>query len=136
MKLFNAGRILSRKKWLGRAAKFASNPRVIIAILTKARTLLTRQGFKESKDKFELMINYISDIFTGKYKTFDKTAVIIVIAALLYVVTPIDVIPDFIIGIGWIDDIAILGYAFDKLSSELDKYSLWKEKLSTTPCQQ
>ena len=32
-----------------------------------------------------------------------------ILAALLYVVSPVDVVPDFIPGLGWLDDLLVLG---------------------------
>jgi uncharacterized membrane protein YkvA (DUF1232 family) len=46
---------------------------------------------------------------------FRKT--LIGILALLYIISPYDVIPDFIIPVGWLDDLGILGlliYYFKK----------------------
>jgi hypothetical protein len=35
--------------------------------------------------------------------------VLAILAALLYVVSPVDVVPDFIPGLGWLDDLLVLG---------------------------
>jgi len=35
--------------------------------------------------------------------------VLAILAALLYVVSPVDVAPDFIPGLGWLDDLLVLG---------------------------
>ncbi len=61
------------------------------------------------------------DTITGKYK-MDKWNLSIIIGTILYVVSPIDAIPDFILVGGWIDDVAIVGYAIRKLSAELEQY--------------
>ena len=38
--------------------------------------------------------------------------IILIILAVLYVLSPYDILPDFIIGWGWLDDLAILGLLF------------------------
>jgi uncharacterized membrane protein YkvA (DUF1232 family) len=38
--------------------------------------------------------------------------IILIILAVLYVLSPYDILPDFIIGWGWLDDLAILGFLF------------------------
>ncbi|MCP4368916.1 MAG: J domain-containing protein [Deltaproteobacteria bacterium] len=38
--------------------------------------------------------------------------IILIILALLYVLSPYDILPDFIIGWGWLDDLGILGLLF------------------------
>lgn len=50
-----------------------------------------------------------------------KGAKAIAIAALLYVVSPIDAIPDIIPGLGLIDDAGIVGLAIKMLMDEIKK---------------
>ena len=38
--------------------------------------------------------------------------IILIILAILYVLSPYDILPDFIIGWGWLDDLGILGLLF------------------------
>jgi DnaJ like chaperone protein len=38
--------------------------------------------------------------------------IILIILAVLYVLSPYDILPDFIVGWGWLDDLAILGLLF------------------------
>ncbi len=42
--------------------------------------------------------------------------------ALAYIVFPIDIIPDFIFGVGFFDDAFVLGTVMKKLSAEIQKY--------------
>jgi len=43
----------------------------------------------------------------GEIKTGGMGKIIIFFLSILYIVSPIDLIPDFIPGIGWIDDIIV-----------------------------
>ena len=43
----------------------------------------------------------------GEVKTGGMGKIILFLLAILYIVSPIDFIPDFIPGIGWIDDIIV-----------------------------
>ena len=82
---------------------------------------MSRQGLSKVKDHLILMRDYLSDIVTGKYKEYDGKKLIIIVAAILYVVTPIDLLPDFIPP-GWIDDVSIVAWAIKEASEELEKY--------------
>ena len=42
--------------------------------------------------------------------------------ALAYVVFPVDIIPDFIPYIGWLDDVFVLGWAMKALTEEIVLY--------------
>ena len=41
---------------------------------------------------------------------------LIIVVCILYVVSPIDVIPDFLLGVGWLDDLAVIGMTARKLA--------------------
>jgi uncharacterized membrane protein YkvA (DUF1232 family) len=49
-------------------------------------------------------------------------------AALAYIISPIDLIPDYILGLGQIDDAAILGLSLYFLEKDLLKYKEWKDR--------
>lgn len=59
-----------------------------------------------------------------------------VLGAMIYVVCPIDLIPDFIPVVGFLDDMAAVGYVMTKLKSEVEDFKAWEgelaEPLSTT----
>lgn len=46
--------------------------------------------------------------------------------ALLYVLSPVDVIPDFIPGIGLIDDAAVLTFLLHSLAEDLAAFRVWE----------
>ena len=76
------------------------------------------------------MGDYIIDVATGHYKDYSKGNLTLIVAAVLYVVSPLDIIPDFLIVAGLIDDAAIIAWAFNEMNKELTKYqdSIKKEK--------
>ena len=53
-------------------------------------------------------------------------SIVIFVGALIYIISPIDLIPDYLIGLGQIDDAAILGLSLFFLEKELRKYEEWK----------
>ena len=107
--------------WLVKAKLYALNPLKLKSLLQKLGSLMSRQGLAKVKDHLILMRDYLSDIVTGKYKEYDGKKLIIIVAAILYVVTPIDLLPDFIPP-GWIDDVSIVACAIKEASEELEKY--------------
>jgi uncharacterized membrane protein YkvA (DUF1232 family) len=46
----------------------------------------------------------------------------VLIIALLYIISPIDVIPDAIPFLGLVDDVLVAGYALRQASAELERY--------------
>ncbi|MDP4163640.1 MAG: DUF1232 domain-containing protein, partial [Bacillota bacterium] len=51
-----------------------------------------------------------------------------VIGSVIYFVSPIDLVPDFIAGLGFLDDAAVIGFTLKKISGDLERYKEWKEK--------
>ncbi|MCA5004885.1 YkvA family protein [Sphingobacterium bovistauri] len=75
----------------------------------------------DKMSEFKVLVNMAKDIMAGKYKVNTWNASVI-IGTILYVVSPIDAIPDLIPVLGWLDDVTIVGYALSKLSEELKRY--------------
>lgn len=108
-------------EWLSKATDYIKNPEKLSELLEKVKNLFGKEGLKDVLDDLKLLYNYVHDIVTGSYKDYSKAKLAIAVAALIYVVSPIDIIPDFLPG-GFIDDVAIIGFAIKQLHDELEKY--------------
>lgn len=62
---------------------------------------------------------------SGTYK-MKITDILFPALALVYVISPIDIIPDFVPFVGALDDLAILAFAIPMLLKEVDKYLIWE----------
>ena len=75
----------------------------------------------ERAEEFRLLIQMGIDTFSGNYK-MNTWNLSIIVGTILYVVSPLDAIPDVVPILGWLDDASIVGYAITKLADELDRY--------------
>ena len=75
-------------------------------------------------DNFKILFNMITD----KEYAVDKKTYLMIAGALAYVVFPIDIIPDFILGVGFLDDAFVLGFVVKQLSEEISNYKRYKNK--------
>jgi uncharacterized membrane protein YkvA (DUF1232 family) len=82
-------------------------------------------------DDFKILVAMCKDTITGKYK-MNNWNLSIIIGTIVYVISPIDAIPDFIFVGGWIDDVAIVGYAIRKLTGEMEEYKRSKLSVETS----
>ena len=64
----------------------------------------------------------------GDYQDISKKSVIMVIAAIIYFVAPLDAVPDFLFGWGYLDDLAVLRLVFSQLKLETEKFKQWKQQ--------
>jgi len=74
-----------------------------------------------------LLIPLIKDYWKGIYRDVSIKSFVIFVAALAYIISPIDLIPDYLIGLGQIDDAVILGLSLYFLEKDLMKYKQWKD---------
>lgn len=66
-------------------------------------------------------------VIKGEYKPKNKSTIIIGIGAILYAVSPLDFIPDFI-PFGLLDDFVILGYGVKKVNEEILRFLDWEDQ--------
>lgn len=76
----------------------------------------------------KLLIPLIKDYWKGKYRDVSAKSIVIFVIALAYIISPIDLIPDYIIGLGQIDDAAILGLSLYFLEKDLMRYKEWRDR--------
>jgi uncharacterized membrane protein YkvA (DUF1232 family) len=99
----------------------------------KARNLLEQATKKAKKqgpldkiwDDIQLMFGLLGDWLSGTYKVSTGT-ILAILGAVIYFVTPIDAIADFIPVIGWMDDAAVFTLVINQIRAELDRYKEWK----------
>ena len=79
---------------------------------------------------FKLLFPLIRDYFKGTYRAVSVKSIIIFLAGLIYIISPFDFIPDYIPGLGQIDDVAILAFCLYLLEKDLLKYEKWRQQKS------
>ena len=107
--------------WMEKAKGYAFNPRKMKDLLLQLGKYVSKNGLANVKDTLVLMKDYLYDVTTGKYKEYDGKKLLVIIAAVIYVVTPFDIMPDFIPP-GFIDDLSIVAWAMKEAAEELERY--------------
>ncbi|MFQ6576188.1 YkvA family protein [Pseudomonas sp. UM16] len=64
----------------------------------------------------------------GEYRSISPKALVTVVAGLLYFVSPLDAIPDWLLGVGFLDDIAVLAWVMKAVSNELAAFNTWRNR--------
>jgi len=79
---------------------------------------------------FKLLYALIKDYWKGEYREVSLWSIIVFFFAIVYIISPVDVLPDFIPGTGQIDDVTVLLVCLYFLEKDLYRYKEWKDKLS------
>lgn len=106
---------------------------------TDLEALLERQRAIEEKVKgsgklnrfsadIKLMFAMIRDYWYGNYRSVPWKTIAAIAGALLYVLNPLDVIPDLILGFGFIDDAGVVALCLKLVESDLHRYAAWSEE--------
>ncbi|MCK5785342.1 MAG: DUF1232 domain-containing protein [Candidatus Sabulitectum sp.] len=75
----------------------------------------------------KIMISLIMDFWNQSYREVPWWTVGAVVTALLYVLNPVDIIPDFIPFFGLLDDAAVVSACLLLVEKDLNKYRNWKD---------
>ena len=74
-----------------------------------------------------VMISFIKSYVKNDYREAPVTVPISIVAALLYLISPKDIIKDSIPVIGLLDDIAVVYLAWRYVKKDIEKYQQWRK---------
>jgi uncharacterized membrane protein YkvA (DUF1232 family) len=94
------------------------------------KAIENKTSLKTIWDNLQLLFSISNDYAKGHYTAVPKGSIIAIIASLLYFLSPIDLIPDFIAGFGFVDDAYILSIVYRQVAKDLEKYKAWKSAQS------
>jgi uncharacterized membrane protein YkvA (DUF1232 family) len=78
------------------------------------------------------MLSMLKDFYKGAFKPEDIGSLVVAALALVYLFFPIDVIPDPIPGLGFVDDAALLAYAVGVCAKTLKRYREYRAEQKKT----
>jgi uncharacterized membrane protein YkvA (DUF1232 family) len=77
-------------------------------------------------DQVKLLFNMLQDYAKGNYREVPWWSIGSIATALLYILTPLDAIPDFLPVAGFLDDAVVLKLCLDLVVKDLDQYRLFR----------
>ncbi len=83
-------------------------------------------ALKKLLDQLKTLFRLTSAWIKGEYTEVSMKTILWVIAAIIYFVNPFDVITDFIPGVGYVDDAAVIFFVINFIRRDLDKFLEWE----------
>ncbi|MFV8224906.1 YkvA family protein [Christiangramia aquimixticola] len=74
----------------------------------------------------KVMYGMLKDYRRGIYTKVPWFTIATIAFAFLYILNPLDIIPDFIPGLGYIDDMAVITFGLRFIETDLHNYLDWK----------
>lgn len=118
--------------FLERATKLLGRPFKVVTVLNEVATKLANEESKDNKFKQLLnvaltLVRLVRRYASGDYRQVSNTTIVSGLAVLLYVLSPIDVIPDFIPVLGFLDDLSLVSWFVGKFQGEIIKFQAWEK---------
>jgi uncharacterized membrane protein YkvA (DUF1232 family) len=111
------------------AEAYAADPKRLRKLLEDAvgkLNTIPRGPFGEAWPYFLAMLRLARDYQSGDYRDMPQAKLLIVMAAIIYFVSPFDVIPDYLPVLGHIDDAFVISLALKSVRAELDTFMAWE----------
>lgn len=74
-----------------------------------------------------ILISMVRSYWKGEYKTVPFKSIIAIVSALIYFLSPLDVVPDWIPFLGQMDDALVIATVWKQVHKDIDKYREWKK---------
>jgi len=111
-----------------RASGYANDPERLNDLLDKATSKArTRRGpLSQVWDSLMACLRLLRAYAAGSYRDIPWSSLLSIIAAVIYFVMPLDLIPDFILSFGFIDDAALFAWILSSLKADIEQFLEWE----------
>jgi uncharacterized membrane protein YkvA (DUF1232 family) len=125
------------KKFLAAAEGYIKQPTRLKKLLTDAYAKASEKKelgtlAHEAWETLQSLFRLIKLSISGEYTELPSSTVVGAVAVLIYFISPIDLIPDFIPVLGLLDDMALLAWFSTSIKHELDKFHAWEQAKAAT----
>ena len=92
----------------------------------------SKESLVVAKEKLSIFSRMASAYASGKYRSVPWKTVMTILAAIIYFLNPLDLIPDFIPLMGLTDDFGVLMWVYSSISMEVDKFLAWEKSIQVS----
>lgn len=113
------------------ATRYARNSRSLVGLI---QDVLHKSGGLSGanislfREQLGVVTRLLKAYASGEYRQLPWKTLIRIIAVLIYFVSPLDFLPDFLPIIGLTDDIALMLWLFSGLKDDIEKFRQWEQR--------
>lgn len=111
------------------AVRYARNSKSLFNLIRDAVNKsggLSGKNVAAFREQLSVVTRLLRAYASGDYRQLPWKTLIRVIAVLIYFVSPIDILPDFLPIIGLTDDIALMLWLFSGMSDDIERFRQWE----------
>jgi uncharacterized membrane protein YkvA (DUF1232 family) len=121
---------------LRKAASMAGKPGRLMLLLSRFAVKLREVNWQQvnaiaARERFYVLGRLIKAYALGQYRDIPWKSMLIIVAAIIYFVNPLDLLPDLIPVAGFTDDFAVLVWVYNTVNTEIDKFLAWEQSRAT-----
>ena len=109
-----------------RARRLVESPRQLLRVIEQAGSKLAAAGGVRSLepvvDELRTMLELLRAWAGGTYAGVASANLLLIVGAVVYFLMPADLVPDFILGLGFVDDVAVITRVVGAVREELAKF--------------
>lgn len=129
-KFFNAA--------LRQAASSIGNRSRLLSLLSRLTLKVKDMNWKNvhagtARDKLFVLGRLIKAYALGEYRQVPWKTILLIVAAVVYFVNPLDLVPDIIPLTGLTDDFAVLLWVYNSVSNEIERFIEWEKTRMNQP---
>ena len=113
------------------ARSYAKDPerlRQLFKEAVKKAATMRKDPFKDLWAYFQAMLRLIRAYYRREYRHVSLQNLVMIVGAIIYIVNPFDLIPDWIAGLGFADDAVVLAFAVRQTRQTLDDFMAWETR--------
>src|SRR5688500_6175382 len=117
---------------LGHAASILGRRGRLLALLPQLAMKLRETNWRNikansAKEKFFVLGRLLKAYALGDYREIPWKTLLLIVAAVIYFVNPLDLVPDLIPLTGLTDDFAVLLWVYNSVSNEIERFIEWEK---------
>ena len=97
----------------------------------KVDEIAKSEQLKQLFSTVELLIKMVKSYLSGEFRNYPKRTLLLILFGLIYFLTPIDAIPDFIPVSGFLDDLTVLLWVYKSIQKDIVAYQEWEKQKIT-----
>lgn len=112
------------------AVRYARNTKSLLGLIQEAIQKsggLSGANIAVFREQLGIVTRLLKAYSSGQYRALPWKTLIRVIAVLIYFVSPIDILPDFLPIVGITDDIALMLWLFSGIKDDIEKFRDWEQ---------